>query len=89
MANDANDTAYKRLASGAIILIHGRTHGSNPAQILIGLFCSVFGGYLAGRLAKHEELVNGLLASFLCVGIAVYSSIAAKGSDPCPSKWFC
>ena len=49
-------------------------------QILIGVSCSVFGGYIAGRLTKHGELLNGLLSSFLCVGSGVYSLIAAKGA---------
>src|SRR6266516_4024265 len=36
-------------------------------QSLIGLVCSVLGGYVAARVAKHDELLNGLLASFLPV----------------------
>src|SRR4029077_10831886 len=36
-------------------------------ESLIGLACSVLGGYVAARAAKHDELLNGLLASFLSV----------------------
>jgi hypothetical protein len=50
---------------------------TNPAlyglQLLIGLGCSVLGGYVAARIAKHDELLNGALSSFLCIAIGVYS----------------
>jgi len=42
-------------------------------QSLVGLACSVLGGYVAARVAKHDELLNGLLASFLPVALGVYS----------------
>ena len=32
---------------------------------------TVFGGYIAARIAKHDELTNGTLASFLCVLFAL------------------
>jgi hypothetical protein len=36
-------------------------------EVLIGLGFSVLGGYVAAWVAKHDELLNGCLASFLCV----------------------
>jgi hypothetical protein len=33
----------------------------------IGGGFSVLGGYIAARIAKHNELLNGTLSSFLCV----------------------
>ena len=51
-------------------------------QSLIGLACSVLGGYVAARVAKHDELLNGLLASFLPVALGVYSLATDKGSAP-------
>jgi hypothetical protein len=42
-------------------------------QSLISLGCSVLGGYVAARVANHDELLNGLLASVLSIGLAVYS----------------
>lgn len=44
-------------------------------QILIGCLCSILGGYIGARLAKHDELLNASLTSFLCVGGSVYALI--------------
>ena len=51
-------------------------------QSVIGLACSVLGGYVAARVAKHDELLNGLLASSLPVVLGVYSLAADKDSGP-------
>ena len=51
-------------------------------ESLIGLACSVLGGYVAARVAKHDELLNGLLASFLPVTLGVYSLATSKASGP-------
>ena len=32
------------------------------------------------RIAKHDELLNGLLSSFLCTAIGVYSVFSGKDS---------
>jgi hypothetical protein len=53
-------------------------------QLLIGCFSSAVGGYVAAWLAKHDELLNGLLSSYLCLSIGLYSIFAGKGSDPLP-----
>jgi hypothetical protein len=50
-------------------------------QLGIGLGCSALGGYVAARLAKHDELLNGLLSSFLCTAIGIYSVMSGKGSE--------
>ncbi len=42
-------------------------------QAATGVGCSILGGYVAARLAKHDELLNGVLSSFLCVAIGIYS----------------
>jgi uncharacterized membrane protein YfcA len=52
------------------------------AQLLVGLACSVLGGYVAARLAKREELLNGALSSFICVVLGVY--MVASGNDSTP-----
>jgi hypothetical protein len=49
-------------------------------ESVIGLACSVLGGYVAARVAKHDELLNGLLASSLPVALGVYS--LANDSGP-------
>jgi hypothetical protein len=50
-------------------------------QLLVGSGCSVLGGYVGARLAKHDELLNGSLTSFLCVGGGFYSLAAGIGSS--------
>lgn len=47
-------------------------------QLAIGSGCSLLGGYLAGRLAKHDELLNGALSSFLCVTLGLWTVIFGK-----------
>jgi len=49
-------------------------------ELAIGLACSILGGYVAAWIAKHDELLNGLLSSFLCTAIGVYT--IASGRDP-------
>jgi hypothetical protein len=51
-------------------------------QELVGLTCSIFGGYIAARIAKHHELLNGGLASYLCLAIGVYAMTHGKDSHP-------
>src|SRR6266576_2145765 len=51
-------------------------------ESVIGLGCSVLGGYVAARVAKHDELLNGLLASSLPVALGVYSLATDRGSGP-------
>jgi len=51
-------------------------------QLTIGLGCSVLGGYVAAWIARHDEPLNGLLSSFLCVAIGVYSVFSSKDSQP-------
>jgi ABC-type antimicrobial peptide transport system permease subunit len=51
-------------------------------ESLISLACSVLGGYVAARVAKRDELLNGSLASFLPVTLGVYSLATSKDSGP-------
>jgi len=50
-------------------------------QLTIGLGCSVLGGYVAAWIAKHDEPLNGLLSSFLCTAIGIYSLSSGKDSQ--------
>jgi hypothetical protein len=50
-------------------------------QLTIGIGCSVLGGYVAACVAKHDEALNGLLSSFLCTGMGVYSLFSGKDSQ--------
>lgn len=42
-------------------------------NILVGGGFSILGGYIAARIAKHNELLNGTLSSFLCVVPAFFT----------------
>jgi hypothetical protein len=49
-------------------------------SLMIGSACSVLGGYVGARLAKHDELLNGALTSFLCLGFGIYALTTGTGS---------
>jgi hypothetical protein len=49
---------------------------------ILGGLCSVLGGYVAARIAKHDELLKGELSSILCVGSGVYALVNGRaGGD--------
>ncbi len=59
------------------------THSLFAAQLLLGSACSVLGGYIAARIAKHDQVLNGALSAFLCVGLGVYALLAkSDGFSP-------
>jgi hypothetical protein len=51
-------------------------------QLVIGCACTVLGGYIGARIAKHDELLNAGLTSFLCMGGGIYSLISGAGDMP-------
>jgi hypothetical protein len=55
--------------------------------ILIGFSFSLLGGYIAALVAKHDELLNGGLSSFLCVGIGVIFIMTGKSKYPVVVQW--
>jgi hypothetical protein len=63
----------------AAVMHHGPVYFG---EMLVGFACSVLGGYVAARLSGHDELLNGCLASFLCVALGILALIAGKESDP-------
>jgi hypothetical protein len=63
-------------ASAAVMALIHADPGLRAAQFLLGGLCSVFGGYLAAWIAKHDEVLNGAGSSFLCVALGVYPLIA-------------
>lgn len=44
-----------------------------------GALSSVLGGYVSGRLAKHDDILNGALSSILCMGFGVYAMFGGRG----------
>jgi hypothetical protein len=55
--------------------------GMLAAQSVAGALCSIFGGYVAARLAKHDELLNGALSAFLCVSSGVIELATMSNHD--------
>lgn len=45
---------------------------------LLGALCSVLGGYVSARIAKHDDVLNGALSSILCVGLSVYALVSGN-----------
>jgi hypothetical protein len=45
----------------------------HTVQLAIGFGCSVLGGFVAASIARQRKLYNGVLASWLCVGIGLFS----------------
>jgi hypothetical protein len=77
---DVAHTPKEQLGSTIVAVSHG-TPWLYGTQLLVGLACSVFGGYVAAWLAKHDELLNGTLSAFLCVAIGIYSIASGKDSN--------
>lgn len=50
--------------------IHGN-HLLYFSELLIGLLCSAFGGYVAAAIAKRHERLNGTLSCYLCVSLGI------------------
>lgn len=48
---------------------------------LIGTVCSIIGGYVAARIAGRDEILNGALSSFLCIGLGIYELVQPAGGQ--------
>lgn len=51
------------------------------SYVILGAVCSVLGGYVSARIAKHDELLNGALSSILCVVGGMYAVISGAAAD--------
>ena len=54
----------------------------HAAELMVGIACSVLGGYVAAAIAKHHEMLNGLLSAYLCTGMGIFVIAAHEDSDP-------
>ena len=88
IAEIAASIVFLSLVFIVIFLHSGRTaYGTfhrHPAAYLLlevsGLVFSAFGGYLAAWVAKHDELLNGGLSSFLCVLSSLFQILAGRST---------
>jgi hypothetical protein len=55
------------------------------AGLAIGGFCSIFAGFIAGRIAKHNEMLNGSLTCILCLLIGIVGRMRSGTMTP---TWF-
>lgn len=59
---------------------------SSPLYITLETLCSVlgstFGGYVAARIAKHNEVLNGTLSSSLSVATSIYLIFLVSSDIP-------
>lgn len=76
-------TPHNQIHSAMIATMHGTL--VMVLSFLAGTFGSVIGGYVAARIAKHDELLNGALSSYLCIASGVYTLLA--GNAP-PVPWY-
>lgn len=51
------------------------------AQILVGLLCSILGGYVAAAIATRHERLNGALSSWLCTILGVVEMVSGLARD--------
>lgn len=52
------------------------------AGTVTGVLCSILGGYVAARIAAHDEVLNGALSAWACVGLGV---LMARVAPDAPS----
>lgn len=69
----------------AVATVSAEIRGNLPlylAQLAVGLASAVLGGYVAASIAKHDELINGLLSAFLSVVLGIYIVLSGRDYDP-------
>jgi hypothetical protein len=69
---------------GAVVAAIHSAPALYAVQICIGVGCSMLGGFIAASIAKQQRLLNGVLASWLCIGFGVYSLIRGPGGESVP-----
>lgn len=69
---EAAPAATKTIVDGSALFFAG--------QLVIGGLCSLLGGYLAARLARHDERINGAASSILSIASGIV--VIAIGYNP-------
>ena len=75
----------KRIGPHSSEAVSAAIHANVPlyfAQLMVGLLCSVLGGYVAAAIAKRHEHLNGTLSCYLCVIMGIVGMILGLGKDP-------
>jgi hypothetical protein len=74
-------TPKDQLGSMAASALHGNA-SLYAMQLAIGLCCSMLGGYVAARIAGHDELLNGAASATLCVVLGLFTIGFGMDSNP-------
>jgi hypothetical protein len=86
MRLDSANIPKDQLGAATTAAIHQNT-ALYVVQLLIGLGSSVLGGYVSARLAKHHELLNGVLSSLLCSVGAIYAVVSGLSARDPSASW--
>jgi hypothetical protein len=70
-----------QLSAAANLAIHAHP-AIRAAEMLTSLLAAVFGGYMGALFAKHDEVLNGTLATWLAVVLGCFTLILDKSPDP-------
>jgi hypothetical protein len=71
-------SASSGLADGSAIHELMASTFYRASNIIFGALCSVLGGYVSARIAKHDDVLNGALSSVLCIGFGVYALLSGS-----------
>lgn len=52
------------------------------SQFILGMLCSILGGFVAAAIAKRHERLNGALSSWLCTILGVLEMISGLSREP-------
>lgn len=69
--SDQDAGAIKEILKASTVFVVGSS--------VLGGLCSALGGYVSARIAKHDAVLNGALASILCVGLGIYAVVNGTG----------
>lgn len=50
------------------------------SAFILGALCSVLGGYVSARIARHDDVLNGALSSILCIGFGIYALFSGNAA---------
>jgi hypothetical protein len=68
-----SDALGKALAPGSSYYLVG---------LVLGSACGILGGYVAARLAKHDERLNGALSAWLGMLLVIYNWASGGSAEP-------
>jgi hypothetical protein len=74
-------SASSGLDAGSVRQVLMASNAFRVSSSVLGALCSVLGGYVSARIAKHHKVLNGALSSILCIGLGVYALLSGSAAD--------